>query len=333
MTLWGATSLGQASLYKISDGGNCHALVSDFGGRLVELWCPDRKGDLADIVLGHDSPAEYETRASRYIGATCGRYANRIQNGQFELSGDFYQLDQNEGKNHLHGGSGGIDAKIWTVVDASDRAVTLRLTSPDGDMGYPGTLEIGLRYEFSIKDRFEITMTARVRGKPTVLNLVNHAYFNLAGQGSGPIDDQLLRINADHYTPVDANLIPLGITPVQGTEFDFRSQRPLGKDVPLRGFDHNFCLHYGTQPQITAVDPVSGRGFSLWTDQPGVQLYTAAHIPQGLAGKAGKTLGPRAGFTLETQIWPNSPNRPDFPNAVLRPEGQYHHRMVFDFFA
>lgn len=328
---WGRVQPGMARLVSISDGAACCASLCDFGARLVTLWTPDRSGRPADIVLGHDTPADYETAASRYTGATCGRHANRIAGGAFALDGKPVQLDRNERGNHLHGGRGGFDARLWAIDEADASSVRFSLVSPDGDMGYPGTLRASASYAFTAPARLEITMTARVSDVPTVVNMVNHAYFNLAGQGTGPIDDQQLQILAGHYLPVDARLIPTGErAPVDGTVFDFRRPRVLGARTPPGGFDHNFCLAASDLPQIIARDPASGRGFTLWTDQPGVQLYTAAHIPDGLPGKEGAHLGPRAGFALETQCWPDSPNRPAFPPSRLDVGQAYLHRMVFD---
>jgi aldose 1-epimerase len=330
-TEWGRVRPGMAHLLTIKDGATCRASLSDFGARLVSLWTPDRSGILADIVLGHDTAAEYETPASGYIGATCGRYANRIAGGAFTLDGQACLLDQNEGANHLHGGRNGFDTALWQIEEATETLARFSLTSPHGDMGYPGALRAEVTYAFTAPAQFQITMTAQVTGAPTIVNMVNHAYFNLCGQGSGPIDAQLLHADAPRYLPVDASLIPAGeIAPVEATPFDFRTPRPLGKEAPPGGFDHNLCLAATSTPQITARDPASGRGFTLWTDQPGVQLYTAAHIPQGLRGKQGVPLGPRAGFTLETQCWPDSPNRPLFPSARLAPGETYLHRMYFN---
>ena len=331
---WGAIKGKSVELLTISDGGSCRALLSDFGARLVQLWTPDRDGKLADIVLGHDRPDAYLAPESRYIGATCGRYANRIANARFDLDGQEYPLQANEGAKQLHGGKDGFDAQVWTVTSTSASAVSFALTSADGDMGYPGTLTAEVTYAFTAPKTLEISFRADVSDKPTVVNLVNHAYFNLCGQGSGAVDKQLLSIAADHYLAVDQDLIPVGNPKaVDGTPFDFRKQRALDADVPPGGFDHNFCLTAQNQPQITAVDPVSGRGFKLWTDQPGVQLYTAGHFPKGYPGKNGARIGPRGGFAVETQRWPDSPNRPDFPSATLRPKEVYTHHMRFNFFA
>lgn len=331
---WGRTAAGPARRVTIGDGGACQAVLTDFGARLVELWLPDKAGQRADVVLGHDRVEDYDTTASRYVGATCGRYGNRIAGARFVLDGQTHHLQANEGPNQLHGGAGGFDLRLWSLAWYRPDAAMFRLTSADGDMGFPGRLTAEVTYAFTAPACLEIRMTAQVADRPTVVNLVNHAYFNLAGQGSGPIDDHLLQLAAQSYLPVDQALIPLGApVPVAQTPFDFRTARPLAASVPPGGFDHNFCLDAGTAPQITLVDPVSGRGLRLWTDQPGVQIYTAGHIPEGFAGKGGARLGARAGMAIETQRWPDSPNHPDFPSAVLRPGETYLHRMRFDFFA
>lgn len=331
---WGDVHGRTVELLAISDGGACRAVLSDFGARLVELWVPDSRGQLADIVLGHDRPVDYLAPESRYIGATCGRYANRIANARLQLEGEDIQLQANEGTKQLHGGKDGFDALIWTVTAVSPTSVSFGLTSPDQDMGYPGTLTAEVTYAFTAPKTLEIMFRAEVSGKPTVVNLVNHAYFNLAGQGNGPIDHHILSIAADHYLAVDQNQIPVGAPKaVAGTAFDFRRPRALNADVPTGGFDHNFCLTAQDQPQFIATEPKSGRGFLLWTDQPGVQLYTAGHFPKGYPGKRGERIGPRGGFAVETQLWPDSPNRPDFPSALLRPGECYRHHMRFNFVA
>ena len=307
-------------------GDKVLARVTPYGARLVQLWVPDRDGNLADIVLGHDS-AEACRTAKGYFGATCGRYANRIAGGKFVLDGVAHQLDVNEAPNHLHGGREGFDRRIWDFRTDGTAAV-FSMTSAAGDMGYPGALTAECRYEVTPDDRLLITMTARTTA-PTVVNLVNHAYFNLAGQGSGATSAQELRLAAGFYTPVGAGLIPTGeLRAVAGTAFDFSVLRPIGD----HGYDHNFCLDgEGLRDVAEARDPVSGRRMRLATDQPGVQVYTGGHIPAGLPGKAGAVLGPGAGFTLETQKYPDSQNQPGFPGSVLRPGEEYLHRMVFSF--
>ncbi|GLS87049.1 aldose 1-epimerase [Cypionkella aquatica] len=329
---WGVVDGGMAQVFSISDGGNCSAVVSSYGARLAQLWVPGRDGVLADIVLGHDDLQGYLDHPTTYFGATCGRYANRIAGGRFEWAGGVVQLDCNEGVNHLHGGAHGFDKRLWQVLRADPRGVVFGLASPDGEMGFPGALAIEARYEFVGPGRLQIVMTARA-DQATVVNLVNHAYFNMAGQGSGAVDAQLLQVDAAQYLPVDAALLPLGApADVAGTPFDFRELRTLGSDVPAGGFDHNFCLTGGAGPAVVAVDPASGRGLRLFTNQPGVQIYTGSYLPEGLPGKAGAVTGARAGFTLETQKWPDSPNHPEYPSTVVTAGGVYDHQMEFVFF-
>ena len=313
--------------------GGLRAVVLTWGARLAELWVPDRTGALADVVLGCDALDDWQTHGT-YLGATCGRYANRIAGGRFMLDGREVQVDRNEGANHLHGGRAGFDLKHWDIDSHSDSHVTMTCTSPDGEMGYPGTLAARVTY------RLDAGLTIEMQAEtdaPTVVNLVNHAYFNLAGQGAGDIMGQLLQVEAGHYLPVDGQLIPTGeVLSVAGTAFDFRRPRPVGAALPgSGGFDHNLCLSAplgadGLRPCLTATDPASGRRMRLWTSEPGVQLYTGAHF-SGSPGKAGARYPRFAGFAAETQRFPDSPNNPHFPSARLDPGRTYRHIMRFDF--
>lgn len=304
-----------------------------WGARLAQLWVPDANGIPADIVLGHDNPTDWETHGT-YLGATCGRYGNRIAKGSFSLDGKTFQLDQNEGIKTLHGGTKGFDRQTWAIESHSDTHVTFALISPDGDMGFPGTLQARTTYRID-GQTLNIEMTATTDA-PTVVNLVNHAYFNLAGQGVGDIMGQHLQIDASHYTPVDDQLIPTGeIRSVADTAFDFRQTRTIGAMLPdPKAFDHNLCLsaHLGTdglRPCLTATDPASGRRMRLSTTEPGVQLYTGAHFDG--PGKQGARYPRFAGFAAETQHFPDSPNSPQFPSARLDPGQIYRHVMRFDF--
>jgi aldose 1-epimerase len=315
------------------EAGGLRVKLLSFGARLAELWVPDRAGVLADIVLGQDNLADWQEHGT-YLGATCGRYANRIAGGRFSLDGREVQVDRNEGENHLHGGSQGFDLKVWAIESHSDSHVTFSCLSADGEMGYPGALSA--RATYRLDGGLQIEMEA-ISDAPTVVNLVNHAYFNLAGQGSGDVLDQVLQVEAEHYLPVDDQLIPTGeLLPVEGTAFDFRFARAIGATLPgFGGFDHNLCLSAplgadGLRPCLEAVDPTSGRRMRLSTTEPGVQLYTGAHFDGG-PGKAGARYPRFAGFAVETQKYPDSPNRPHFPSARLEPGQKYRHVMRFQF--
>ncbi len=315
-------------------GRGLRAEILTYGARLAELWVPDRNGVLADIVLGFDRLADWKDRGI-YVGATCGRYSNRIAAGQFPLDGRIITVDRNEGQQHLHGGRSGMDTKHWQVEDHSETHLSLVTSSPDGEMGYPGALTARVTYRLQ-DPGLHIEMEAKADA-PTVVNLVNHAYFNLAGHGSGDVLDQELQIDAGFYLPVDDRLIPTGeVRRVADTPFDFRTARPIGAVFPgPGGFDHNFCLSSptdatGLRPCLQATDPASGRRMRLSTTEPGVQLYTGAHFNE-TSGKAGARYPRFAGFAAETQRFPNSPNVPHFPSARLDPGETYRHVMQFDF--
>lgn len=327
--------IGGADVHQVtlSGPGGLRAELLTFGARLAQLWVPDRSGALADIVLGQDSLDDWQTYGT-YLGATCGRYANRIAKGRFPLNGHRVQLDCNEGAQHLHGGSAGFDRKIWRIDSHSDSHVTFALTSPDGEMGFPGTLQARTTYRLDSGLTIEMEATTDA---PTVVNLVNHAYFNLAGQGAGNIMGHQLQVEAGFYLPVDGTLIPTGeVLSVSGTPFDFRQPRPIGEGLPgPNAFDHNLCLTAATGPDglrpcLVATDPNSGRRMRLSTTEPGVQLYTGAHFADG-PGKQGARYPRFAGFAVETQRFPDSPNNPHFTSARLDPGQTYRHVMHFDF--
>lgn len=320
-------------LLTITSPSGQEARLCAFGARLVGLDAPDRDGHSADIVLGHDRLEDYR---NWYFGATCGRYANRIAGGRFMLDGTEVQLDRNEGANHLHGGRLGFDQILWAVESHHAGKVVFSASSPAGDMGYPGKLQMTATYEWDTECRFHITMTARTTAA-TVVNIVNHAYFNLAG--SGDILGHELTVEADHYIPVQPDLIPTGeIRAVAGTAFDFRTpvliQDALMRDPSMQdGFDHNWCLNPGGErPAVRIFHPGTGRGFTLSTTEPGVQIYTCGTMNDPLPGKAGQTYGRFSGLTFETQKYPDSPNHPHFPSARLDPAQTYRHEMIFSFF-
>ncbi len=319
--------------------GPLAARLITYGARLTELWVPDRAGRRADVVLGHATLEGYLTHDA-YFGATCGRFSNRIARGRFDLDGSEYQLSQNEGVHHLHGGLRGFDKKTWSIADQSESHVVFSAFSPHGEMGYPGSCELSVEYRLASDDRMRITMSA-VSDMRTPINMVHHSYFNLAGYASGPIVDHHLTIPASTYLPVDSELIPTGEqVNVAGTCFDFRNLRQIGSDIRSvrggRGYDHNWCLDDAADAlRMCAVarDPSSGRGLELRTTEPGVQLYTGSYLSDAMCGKGGNRLFPFAGFTLETQKFPNSPNEEDFPNSILSLGEDYVHMMEFRFFA
>lgn len=313
--------------------GGMTATIIPFGARLCSLSVPGPDGTLADVVLGYAAPRDY-ARRDGYIGATCGRFANRIAGAAFTLDGRRWTLDANAGAHHLHGGRDGFHMRAWRVAARADHAVRLALTSPAGDMGYPGALEAEVTYSLDA-GRLTITMGATTDA-PTIVNMVNHSYFNLAG--AGPLGEQTLRIDADRYTPVDAEMIPTGrIAPVQGTAFDFTTPARISarlRDRPA-GYDINYVLGPagadGMRPAAHLFDPGSGRCLHVRSTAPGLQLYTGGHFAPDEPGKAGRRFGPFSGVALETQAFPNSPNTPGFPDTVLRPGAPYRHVTVYDF--
>jgi aldose 1-epimerase len=285
---------------------------------------PDARGHSADVVLGLDSPELYAASDS-YMGATCGRYGSRIRNGAFALDGATYQLACNEGRHHAHGGREGFDQKLWQSR-ADTREAVFTHVAPDGDEGYPGTLEASVTYGLDDDNVLAITMRART-DRPTVVNLVHHTYWNLAG--GGDVRDHRLAIDADFYAPIDDALIPTGeIRRVDATPFDFRTAKPIGRDldeVPTAagGYDHHFCLrgpHGALRRCASLEDPASGRSLDLYSDAPGLQLYTGGHF-------RGPRHGRYAGVALETQRFPDAPNMSHFPSARLDPGDDYVHRM------
>ena len=334
--------------YTVTTDAGMRARLIDFGARLVELHVPDRVGAFADIVLGFDDLSSYVT-SDAYFGATCGRYGNRIARGRFDFQGREVQVDCNEGLNHQHGGRNGFDRKVWNAVfDPSGTTVRFETTSADGEMGFPGALEISATYEFDAS-QVRVTMECRTDA-PTIVNLVHHSYFNLAGHGSGDVLGHEVTLDSGFYTPVDGELLATGeILGVAGTPFDFRGGETIGSriaEVPSsggileegRGYDHNWVLRgvSGGVPggliDVAVIhDPGSGRVMRLRSTEPGVQFYTAGDLSTAVIGKGGLPYERYAGFALETQKFPCSPNFSHFPTTELRPGELYRHRMIFDF--
>ncbi|MEX2044577.1 MAG: aldose epimerase family protein [Opitutus sp.] len=337
---------GEATLHVLQNPGGLRAEISDYGGTLVRLLVPDRHGRLRDVVLGFDSLAGYLAH-SPYFGCIIGRFGNRIAAGRFTLGGQTYQLATNNAPGgtpcHLHGGLQGFDKKIWSAEPFSSpggQALRLSLRSPDGEEGYPGNLDVTVTYTLGADNALRLDYTATT-DRPTPLNLTNHTYFNLAGEGAGDVLGHVLTLNASHYTPVNAGLIPTGeMAPVAGTPFDFRTPHTIGDRIEqaneqLRlgsGYDHNFVLdsHKNSPtPAATAIEPQSGRILEVLTTEPGVQFYTGNFLAGKFPGKNGHSYPRRGGFCLETQHFPDSPNQPHFPSAILQPEQTFRSTTVF----
>jgi len=317
------------------------AQITNYGAIIVSIFVPDRNGNFADIVQGYDNIADYINGNSPYMGAICGRCANRIARGKFNLLGKQYSLAVNNGPNHLHGGIRGFNKVVWHVVDASESGIKMEYFSVDGEEGYPGNLRISVTYTLTDANELRIDYFATT-DRATVVNLAGHSYFNLAGEGSGRVYDQELMINGRFYTPTDETNIPTGeILSVKGTPMDFTSPKKIGleidnEDEQLKfgaGYDHNWVLDHRTGTLgIAAVahDPFSGRVMEVHTTQPGVQLYTANWI-DGEKGKGGKKYGRRWAFCLETQHFADAINKPHFPSTVLNPGEEYKHICMYKF--
>jgi len=331
----------ETRLFTCSNANGLTMNVTDYGARLVALEAPDREGQRANVTLGFDSAEKYAAHTA-YFGCTTGRYANRIANGKFTLDGQEYKLATNAGTSHLHGGKKGFDRQVWKaeMFQTKDAAgVTFQLRSPDGDEGYPGTLDVTVVYSLTANNELKIEYTAST-DKPTVLNLTNHAYWNLAGAGSGDVLAQKVFIAADNYLPVDETLMPTGkIAPVKGTVMDFTEAQPIGsriaetkKDVPPPGgYDHCYVLrgNKGTlSPAGRVEDPQSGRVMEVFTTEPAMQFYTGNFL-DGAPNNGGHKQ--HAAFCLETQHYPNSPNQPAFPSTVLKPGQTYKQTTIYKF--
>ncbi len=320
--------------FTLTNGAGTKAKFIELGCRLTELHLTGRDGRMADVVLGYDDFPSYAADGN-YFGAVCGRYANRIAGGRFALDGRAYRLARNEGANHLHGGNIGFDKRLWSSRPGADgRSVRFGYRSPDGEEGYPGNLDLEVSAALDDQNCLAIEIAART-DQPTVCNPAHHSYWNLTGHDSGEVLGHRLAIDADFYTPVDGALIPTGeILSVRGTPFDFTAAKPIGRDH-AGDFDLNWVLRGpagALRRAARALDPDSGRGFELWTDQPGLQLYTGRHLGPAIIGKGSHPYCRHAGFALETQRFPDSPNRGHFLAARLDPGETYRHRMEFRFF-
>jgi aldose 1-epimerase len=339
---FGKTSDGTpVELYTLANQHGVEAKIMTRGAIVVSLKTPDRNGKLADVVLGFDSLDGY-LHENPYFGAIVGRYGNRIAHGRFTLNGTEYKLARNNGENALHGGLKGFDKAVWKVRHADAHSLELGYLSRDGEEGYPGNLEVTVRYTLSEDNELKLDYTAKT-DKATVQNLTNHSYFNLAGEGRGDVLGNQLTINADRITPVDKGLIPTGeLENVAGTPFDFRKPEAIGArinadDEQIRlggGYDHNFVLNKSGDAlalAATVYEPRSGRVLEVFTTQPGVQLYTANFLDGTIKGKSGHAYARRSALCLETQHFPDSPNHPKFPTTTLQPGQTFHSTTAWKF--
>jgi aldose 1-epimerase len=345
-----------ATLYTLTSGSGMTVKISNYGGVVQSIWVPDRRGREADVALGFSNLQDYVTdftnppaggSGDTYFGAIIGRYANRIANGSFTLNGNTYTLPQNNGTNTLHGGPDAYNTQVWDATPsttANSASLKLTYTDPDGYNGFPGAVSNTVTYTLTNQNALRIDYSATTTAQ-TVINLTNHTYFNLAGEGSGDVYGQMMKINASSFTPTNANLIPTGqIVPVAGTPFDFTSLKPIGQDIRdagasqgeqlviAHGYDHNWVLNgSGMKLAAVSIDPKSGRELKTYTTEPGVQFYTGNFLEGDLVGPSGHTYRQSDGFTLETQHFPDSPNEPSFPSTELNPGQTFSSTTVYAF--
>ena len=334
------------SLFKLENKQGMIVEISNYGGTIFKIIVPDRNGEMNDVVLGFDNLSQYIDQTN-YFGVIIGRYANRIATGRFTLNDKQYQLATNNENNALHGGLHGFDKKVWgsePFVTSKSVGVILKLFSPNGDEGYPGNLDVTVKYELNDKNELVINYSA-VTDQPTIINFTNHSYFNLNGGRSETILDHILTINANTFTPFDENSIPTGeIHSVSNTPLDFRLPKTIGDNIKKllieypkldNGFDHNFVLNKNNEKELslasTVFDPLTGRILEVLTTEPGMQFYTSNHLEGHFRGKYGRTYNRYCGFCLETQHYPDSPNQPTFPTTVLTPNEKFESTTILKF--
>ena len=342
--VFGKTPDGQEiSIYTLTNSKGVEARIMTYGGIVVSLKVPDKNGKLGDVVLGYDDLDGYAKNNSPFFGALVGRYGNRIAKGKFSLEGHEYKLATNNGENHLHGGLKGFDKVVWKGQESNGKdgpMLTLTYLSKDGEEGYPGNLSVTVVYTLTNNNELKIEYSATT-DKTTVVNLTNHSYFNFAG--SGKILDHQMMINADRFTPVDTGLIPTGeLKPVKGTPMDFTKPTAIGARIGQQdeqlirgnGYDHNWVLNKGAAQlshAATVYESTSGRVMEVWTTEPGVQFYTGNFLDGSITGKGGQVYHQRTGFCLETQHFPDSPNKPSFPSTTLKPGQKYSTTTIYKF--
>jgi len=334
----------QVSLYTLTNKNGVRVDITNYGGRIVSLMVPDKDGVFDDVVTGYHSIDEFVHSTEAYFGAIIGRYGNRIANAAFSIDGETFKLAANNGPNNLHGGPGGFHNVVWDAEQIDNRTLKLKYLSPHMEEGFPGNLDVTVIYSLNDHNELRIEYTA-ITDQATVVNLTNHAFFNLGGEGDKTINDHILKIHAAHYTPVDETLIPTGeIAPVEGTPFDFREYRRIGDRVDAghqqiafgKGYDHNFVLGKaegtsGLQWAASVYEPSSMRMMEVLTTEPGMQFYGGNFLRGVEVGKRGETYLHRTSFCLETQHFPDSPNQPGFPSTLLRPGEKYQTTTIYRF--
>jgi aldose 1-epimerase len=332
---WGEFDGKQVYLFTLQNNNGTTVTISNYGGTVTSFVTPDKNGKKSSIIIGFDSLHSY-VQHPPYFGALIGRYGNRIGDAKFTLDGTTYKLAANDGKNHLHGGLKGFDKVVWdaTIPNDSIPSLTLKYLSKDGEEGYPGNLQVTVQYTLTDEDGLQIEYSA-ITDKATPVNLTNHSYFNLSGDVSNTILNEKLMIDADNYTPVDSTLIPTGeIKSVKGTPFDFTSPKLIGRDIDSvkGGYDHNWVLNKkdtSLQKVAELSDSISGRSLEVYTTQPGLQFYTGNFLDGTFINRDGKPITKHAALCLETQHFPDSPNKPNFPSTILKPGEVYHAVTVY----
>ena len=331
------------ALYTLTNSNGMEVCITNFGGRIVSVMVPDRDGKLCDVLLGFDNIQDYRTVPSDF-GAAIGRYANRIADGRITVDGVEYQLPQNNYGHCLHGGPDGWQYRTYDVVSVDDNSLTLAIVSPDGDANFPGEVKATVKYTLDDDNSLKIEYSAET-DKTTVINMTNHSYFNLSGDPSQPATDHLLCIDADSFTPVDSTFMTTGeILPVEGTPMDFRTPKAVGQDIDAdfqqlkngKGYDHNWVLNTAgdlSKAAASLYSPKTGIKLEVFTNEPGIQVYTGNFLDGTVVGKHGIAYPFRASVCLETQHYPDSPNKPQWPSVLLRPGEKYSSTCIFSFSA
>lgn len=329
-------------LYTLKNDNGVVCQLTNFGARVVTLFTPDKNGDLGDVIVGYGTGEGFVEKAENFYGAIIGRYGNRIGNAVFTVDGVEYELEKNDGGNHLHGGRNGFHRQVWDVESQSESEIVFAYVSADMDSGFPGTIDVKVKYTLTNDNELKIEYFATT-DKKTILNLTNHTYFNLKDAGRTPILDHMLYLNADRYTPVDGGLIPTGeLAEVAGTPFDFNSLTAIGARIDAEneqlkignGYDHNWVLNTGNDVSKMAakvVDPETGRTMEVYTNEPGIQFYSGNFLNGRVAGKYDISFDFRSALCLETQHFPDSPNKEEFPSVIVNPGDEYYSICIYKF--